>query len=84
MTQQPSKWARPSPTIRVGVLGVLVTFLLVLPLALTPRADAYVYWNSENGIGRANLDGTGVKKGSSSSRMSPTSLSTTGTSTGLA
>ena len=63
LTQQSSKWARSSPTIRVGVLGVLVTFLLVLPLALAPRADAYVYWNSENGIGRANLDGTGVKKG---------------------
>ena len=63
MTQQPSKWTLRSPTIRVGVLGLLAAFLLLLPLAHAPRAEAYVYWNSENGIGRANLDGTGVKKG---------------------
>ena len=44
MTQQPSKWARPSPTIRVGVLGLLAAFLLVLPLALAPRAEAFIYW----------------------------------------
>jgi len=63
LTQQPSKWAPLTPTIRVAVLGLLAAFLLLLPLALAPRAEAYVYWNSENGIGRANLDGTGVKKG---------------------
>ena len=44
MTQQPSKWTRPSPTIRVGVLGLFAAFLLVLPLALAPRAEAYIYW----------------------------------------
>ena len=44
MTQQPSKRARPSPTIRVGVLGLFAAFLLVLPLALAPRAEAYIYW----------------------------------------
>ena len=73
LTQQSSKWARSSPTIRVGVLGVLVTFLLVLPLALAPRADAYVYWTDArptDTIGRANLDGTGVDAGSSRRRRS--------------
>ena len=61
MTQQPSKRARPSPTIRVGVLGLFAAFLLVLPLALAPRAEAFIYWSAQPGaIGRANLDGTGV------------------------
>ena len=60
LTQQPSKWTLRSPTIRVGVLALLAAILLVLPLALAPRADAYVYWNNESGIGRANLDGTAI------------------------
>ena len=60
LTQQPSKWARPSPTIRVGVLGLFAAFLLVLPLALAPRAEAFIYWSGGGAIGRANLDGTGV------------------------
>ena len=64
LTQQSSKWARPAPTTRVGVLGLLAAILLVLPLALAARADAFVYWtNSDPGtIGRANLDGTGVNQ----------------------
>ena len=37
MTQQPSKWAPPSPTIRVGVLGLLAAFLLACRLP-SPRA----------------------------------------------
>ena len=64
LTEQPSKWASPSPTIRVGVLGLLAAFLLALPLALAPRAEAYIYWTSstatEGSIVRSNLDGTGV------------------------
>ena len=60
LTQQSSKWARPSPTIRVGVLGLLVAFLLVLPLALAPSAQALIYWSRGDGINRANLDGSGV------------------------
>jgi hypothetical protein len=40
----------------------LLGALLVLPLALAPRAEAFVYWaNGDKGtIGRANLDGTGI------------------------
>ena len=40
----------------------LLGALLVLPLALAARAEAFVYWtnSSTNAIGRANLDGTGV------------------------
>ncbi len=60
LTQQSSKWAPLSPTIRVGVLGLFAAILLVLPMALAPRAEAYVYWNNESGIGRANLDGTAI------------------------
>jgi hypothetical protein len=60
LIQQPSKRARPSPTIRVGVLGLLAALLLVLPLALAPRAEAFIYWAGIDSIGRANLDGTGV------------------------
>ena len=64
LTQQSSKWARSAPTIRVGVLGLLAAILLVLPLALAPRAEAYIYWTnfSKSGIGRANLNGTGVER----------------------
>ena len=61
LTQQHSKWARPSPTIRAGVLGLLAAILLAFAtLALAARADAYVYWtnNDTGAIGRANLDGT--------------------------
>ena len=39
--------------------------LLVLPLTLAPRAEAYVYWSSgayDSDIGRANLDGTGLNE----------------------
>ena len=71
MTQQPSKWALLTPTIRVAVLGLLAAFLLLLPLALAPRAEAYIYWANESyqqlpedellpGIYRANLDGSDV------------------------
>jgi virginiamycin B lyase len=66
LTQQHSKWARPSPTVRVVVLGLLAAMLLVLPLVLAPRADAYVYWAKGtvgHSIGRANLNGTGVEQG---------------------
>ena len=65
MTQQPSKWPRPSPTIRVGVLGLFAAFLLVLPLALAPRAAAYIYWTNldTQTMGRAKLNGTGVEPG---------------------
>ena len=67
MTEQPNnKREPPSPTIRVGVLGLLAAILLVLPLALAPRADAYIYWTNFTGtggsIGRSDLDGSGVKK----------------------
>ena len=66
LTQQSSKWARSAPTIRVGVLGLLAAILLVLPLALASRAEAFIYWagcgdrdcTRPGGIGRANLDGT--------------------------
>ncbi len=40
MTQQPSERVRPSSTVLVGRFGLLTTFLLVLPLAFAPRAEA--------------------------------------------
>jgi hypothetical protein len=43
-------------------VAALAAALLVLPLALAPRAEAFVYWADLNNetIGRANLDGRGV------------------------
>ena len=45
----------------------LLAALLVSPLALAPRAEAFVYWTnqSDGTIGRADLDGTGVDERSS-------------------
>ena len=46
--------------------SALLAALLVLALALAPRAEAYIYWTQASvngGIGRANLNGTGVNKG---------------------
>ena len=47
----------------VALLGLLVGSF-VLFLALTPRAEAFVYWTNETGysIGRANNNGTGVNQ----------------------
>jgi hypothetical protein len=55
--------AKGLPTTAVGVLALL-TALIVLPLALAPRADAFLYWVDarRDTIGRANLDGTGIDK----------------------
>jgi hypothetical protein len=67
LTQQRSGRIRPSLTTLVGMLGLLAALLLVLSLALAPRAGAYVYWTnpdplgSGGAIGRADLDGTGVR-----------------------
>ena len=56
MTQQPSKRARPSPTTLAAVLA-----LLLLPLALAPRAQADEPY--PGAIGRANLDGSDADTG---------------------
>src|SRR5688572_13664515 len=66
---------RPSARVRPVVITLaLLAALFVLPLALAPRAEAFVYWTSVappcdlggcSGppvIGRANLDGTGVSQ----------------------
>jgi virginiamycin B lyase len=54
--------------ICLGVVGVaaLLASLLALSPALTPRAEAFVYWSANDfygvsTIGRANPDGTGVE-----------------------
>jgi virginiamycin B lyase len=46
----------------IRAIALLLAALLVLTLALVPRAEAFVYWAHSFGgaIGRANLDGTGV------------------------
>jgi hypothetical protein len=61
LAQQPSKRTRPLPGTLGAVLALLAAFLLVLPLALAPRAEAFIYWTSfSNKLGRANLDGTAI------------------------
>ena len=42
------------------LVTLLLAALLASSLALASRADAYIYWTGSNGIGRANLDGTGA------------------------
>jgi hypothetical protein len=69
LTRQASKRARSSPGTFAAVLALLAA-LLVLPLALAPRAEAFVYWTMNYvdrtsdsftvTIGRANPDGTGI------------------------
>jgi hypothetical protein len=57
-----------APTL--AAMLVLLATLVVLPLVLAPRAEAFVYWTwntsspttQASGIGRANLDGTGVNE----------------------
>jgi hypothetical protein len=47
------------PTTLVGTL-VLLAALLVSPLVLAPRAEAFIYWTNYSAIARASLDGSGV------------------------
>jgi virginiamycin B lyase len=49
-----------APSIRH--IPLLLAMLLALTLALASRAEAYVYWDNGDSIGRANLDGTGMKR----------------------
>ena len=63
MTGPTQQLARSFPTIHIGLLALLAA-LLVLPLALAPRAEAFIYWANFNtdSIGRAKLDGSGVNQ----------------------
>ena len=45
---------------RVWPMTTALLALLVLSLALAPRAEAFIYWTNGDSIGRANLDGTGL------------------------
>jgi virginiamycin B lyase len=60
---------------RSGIGAPLLAALLVVTLALAPRAEAYIYWTDPDGtIGRANLDGTGVDESFISAAGSPCGL----------
>jgi hypothetical protein len=52
----------PQPRNHSILVLALLAALLVMPLALAPRAEAFVYWtnSSTDSIGRAHLDGSGV------------------------
>ncbi len=56
----------PQRTIALRRPALLLAALLLLVLVIAPRAKAFVYWTSNRDnpgtIGRANLDGTGVKE----------------------
>ena len=58
LTQRPGECTRVWPTTFAAI--ALLVALLVLPLALAPRAEAYIYWTIDHSIGRANLDGTAI------------------------
>jgi hypothetical protein len=58
----------PQTDTRFGVVPaevVAVLSLLLLTLALAPRAEAFIYWPSLDStmIGRSNLNGAGVDPG---------------------
>jgi hypothetical protein len=68
--QSADQGARPQPgrsavdPFRIRRLALLLVAALVLTLALSARAEAFVYWANYNGttIGRANLDGSGANQ----------------------
>ena len=72
MTQQPSKRARPFPTTLAALLALLIASLISWSLAPAARAEGHVYWAwgtsinpfdpAPSGVGRANLDGSGVEQ----------------------
>ena len=77
MTGPQRQIARPSRPTRAGLLALAV--LTIVTLAFTARADGFVYcpWGPQqtfgfgpSGVGRANLDGTGVDR-STASRIGP-------------
>ena len=49
----------PARSIIATAVTLLATLLLV-PLVLASRAEAFIYGTGSGDIGRANLDGTGV------------------------
>ena len=63
---KPLMASRPFNRFRTygAALCATAAVLLLSPLILAARADAFVYWTSPNtgSIGRANLDGTGVNQ----------------------
>jgi hypothetical protein len=67
--QRPRLAARFAVIAPLGIRSatVLLAAIFLLTLALAPRAEAFVYWANHpggphQGIGRANLDGTGVDR----------------------
>ena len=51
---------RRSNGVRVTMIGAVLALLFSFSLALSPVAEAHIYWSTGSSIGRANLDGTGV------------------------
>ena len=54
----------PPARSTIATAVTLLAALLLVPLALAPRAEAFIYWTSGDpeAIGRANLDGTGINR----------------------
>ena len=76
MTGARRQRARPSSATLAAAFAVLLA-TVVLPLALVPRAEAFLYWTNQatGTIGRANLDGSGVHQTFISSGVSrPTGI----------
>jgi hypothetical protein len=59
MTRMARERVPPSRSTLATAVTLLAA-LLVVPLALAPRAESFIYWTDGNSIARANLDGTGV------------------------
>src|SRR5262245_54739734 len=53
----------PSPrSAFVRRVALALATPILATVALTPRADADIYWTNDFSIGRANADGSGVKQ----------------------
>jgi virginiamycin B lyase len=74
MTTERRQRARPSSPTLVAALALLAAMLL--SLALVPRAEAFLYWTNQgpDTIGRANLDGSGVRQSFISDAAGPTGI----------
>ena len=75
MTRERRQRARPSSPTLAAAFALLAAVLL-LSLALVPRAEAFLYWTNQgpDTIGRANLDGSGVRQSFISDAAGPTGI----------
>ena len=88
MTGPQRQIARPSWPTRAGLLALLIASLISWSLAPAARAQGHIYWAwgtsinpfdpAPSGVGRANLDGTGVDQNFISFHGNPIAIAVDG------